>query len=83
MNFSMPVIQTKTKLTEELNKLGKKYSCWDRIIMTVNQTNNYGLSWWKPTWIIFFITQPSTRNFPARVVSRKLVLFLEMTCESY
>ncbi|MCL5244474.1 hypothetical protein M4I21_01560 [Cellulophaga sp. 20_2_10] len=41
---------------EELNKLGKKYSCWDRIIMTVNQTNNYGLSWWKPTWIIFFIT---------------------------
>lgn len=40
----------------ELKSQGKKYKCADRIIMTVNRLNNYGLSWEKPTLIIFFIT---------------------------
>lgn len=40
----------------ELRTKGKKYSRPDRTIMTVNMSNNYGLSWWKPTWIVFLIT---------------------------
>jgi hypothetical protein len=37
-------------------KLSDKYPWTERIIMLVNQSNNYGLSWWKPVWIIFLIT---------------------------
>ncbi|TGV03395.1 hypothetical protein [Flavivirga rizhaonensis] len=40
----------------ELKSSGKDYKPSDKIIMTVSQTNNFGLSWWKPTWIIFLIT---------------------------
>jgi hypothetical protein len=40
----------------ELKAKGKNYNWKDRLIMTVNMSNNYGLSWWKPTWIVFFIT---------------------------
>lgn len=40
----------------ELKSSGKHYKPSDRVIMTVDQTNNYGLSWWKPTWIVFLIT---------------------------
>lgn len=40
----------------ELKSSGKGYKLGDKVIMTVSQTNNYGLSWWKPTWIIFLIT---------------------------
>ncbi len=39
----------------ELKKRGR-YSCPDRVIMCVSMSNNYGLSWWKPTWIIALIT---------------------------
>lgn len=37
-------------------KEGGKYKLSDKAIMTVNQTNNYGLSWWKPVWIICLLT---------------------------
>jgi hypothetical protein len=40
----------------EMNTKGNKYSLPDRAIMSVNMSNNYGLSWWKPTWIILLIT---------------------------
>lgn len=40
----------------ELNTKGNKYSLSDRAIMSVNMSNNYGLSWLKPTWIILLIT---------------------------
>ena len=40
----------------ELKNSGKTYRWTDKLIMAVNRSNNYGLSWWKPTWIIFFIT---------------------------
>lgn len=40
----------------ELKTSGKNYKCSDKVIMTVSRTNNFGLSWWKPTWIIFLIT---------------------------
>lgn len=40
----------------ELKTKVRKYSYPDRAIMTVSMSNNYGLSWWKPTWIIFLIT---------------------------
>lgn len=39
----------------ELKKSGS-YKGGDRVIMLVNMTNNYGLNWWKPTWIILLIT---------------------------
>lgn len=39
----------------ELN-LSDHYPWSERIIMMVNKSNNYGLSWWKPVWIIFLIT---------------------------
>lgn len=34
----------------------KNYSCGDRIIMTVNQTNDYGVNWTKPFLLIILIT---------------------------
>jgi hypothetical protein len=40
----------------ELKNSGKSYKASDKLIMTVSQTNNYGLSWRKPVWIIFLIT---------------------------
>ena len=40
----------------ELRTKGKSYSIYDRIIMSVNMSNDYGLSWWKPVLIIFFTT---------------------------
>ncbi|RZS93864.1 hypothetical protein [Aquimarina brevivitae] len=39
-----------------IDKEGGKYSLPDKIIMKVNQTNNYGLSWWKPVWITLLLT---------------------------
>jgi len=40
----------------ELKQSGNKYSYQDRIIMTVNQSNNYGINWIKPTLITLLIT---------------------------
>ncbi|WP_024742388.1 hypothetical protein [Tenacibaculum maritimum] len=40
---------------EEL-KSSKNYSCSDRIIMTVNQTNGYGINWLKSLSLILLIT---------------------------
>jgi len=40
----------------ELKSSGKNYKRSDKVIMTVSRTNNFGLSWWKPTWIIILIT---------------------------
>lgn len=37
-------------------KKSNSYKSGDKLIMSVSQTNNYGISWWKPTWIIFLIT---------------------------
>jgi len=28
----------------------------DRVILWLSQSNNFGISWWKPTWILFFVT---------------------------
>ena len=40
---------------EEL-KSSNNYGLNDKLIMTVNRTNNYGLDWFKPLWIIALIT---------------------------
>ncbi|UKM65466.1 hypothetical protein GSB9_02035 [Flavobacteriaceae bacterium GSB9] len=40
----------------ELKEYGENYKWTDKVIMTVSRTNNYGLSWWKPLWIISLIT---------------------------
>lgn len=40
---------------EEL-KSSNNYGRNDKLIMTVNRTNNYGLDWFKPLWIIGLIT---------------------------
>ncbi len=40
---------------EELT-VSKTKSFGDKIIMSVSRTNNYGLSWLKPTWLIIRIT---------------------------
>ncbi|WP_147676289.1 hypothetical protein [Algibacter pacificus] len=37
-------------------KSGENYSIEDKLIMTVSRTNNFGLSWGKPTCVIFIIT---------------------------
>jgi hypothetical protein len=37
-------------------KKSKKYGLQDRIIMTVNQTNNYGMNWLKPLTLILLST---------------------------
>ncbi|MFD2827104.1 hypothetical protein ACFSYG_11515 [Leeuwenhoekiella polynyae] len=37
-------------------KSSKIYGYNDRLIMTVNMTNNYGLDWFKPFWIVSLIT---------------------------
>tara|TARA_B100002049_G_scaffold91268_1_gene67259 strand:- start:3778 stop:5514 length:1737 start_codon:yes stop_codon:yes gene_type:complete len=37
-------------------KSSESYGGNDRLIMTVNWTNNYGLNWFKPLWIIGLIT---------------------------
>ncbi|WP_026838200.1 hypothetical protein [Gillisia sp. JM1] len=37
-------------------KLSDKYPLSERMVMMVNQSNDYGLNWWKPVWIIFLIT---------------------------
>ena len=37
-------------------KSSSKYRWTDRIIMSVSRTNNFGMSWWKPTKIIFLLT---------------------------
>ena len=37
-------------------KSSESYGSNDRLIMTVNRTNNYGLDWFKPLWIIALIT---------------------------
>ena len=40
---------------ELYSKDGYKWS-EDWAIMGISKTNNFGMSWWKPTWIIFLIT---------------------------
>lgn len=40
---------------DQLNN-SKDYKWTDRLIMITNQLNNYGLSWWKPLWILFLVT---------------------------
>lgn len=40
----------------ELKNSGNNYKPSDKVIMIVSRTNNFGLSWWKPTWIIILIT---------------------------
>ncbi|WP_306568657.1 hypothetical protein, partial [Flavobacterium lindanitolerans] len=42
-------------MRDELNN-SKKYNWDERLIMTVSQSNDYGLSWSKPVGIVFFIT---------------------------
>lgn len=37
-------------------KKGKNYSFWDRVIMTVNMSNDYGLNWTKPTLIMIGVS---------------------------
>lgn len=37
-------------------KNSKKYDWTDRIIMSVSQSNDYGLNWSKPVIIVFFVT---------------------------
>lgn len=41
---------------EKIKLQASKYSVSDRLVMTVNQINDYGLNWWKPLWMIFVIT---------------------------
>lgn len=42
-------------LRDEFKK-STKYSCGERLIMTVSQTNDYGLNWLKPVWIVILTT---------------------------
>lgn len=44
------------KQNGKTTKPDRNYKWTDKLIMTVNQTNNYGLSWWKPVWIAALIT---------------------------
>lgn len=37
-------------------KLSDNYPLSERMVMLVNQSNDYGLNWWKPVWIIILIT---------------------------
>lgn len=42
-------------LRDEFKK-AQKYKWSERIIMSVSQSNDYGLNWIKPVWIVFLIT---------------------------
>ena len=49
-------IEYKQEKKSKLPIVASKYTNSDRTIMTVNKLNDYGLNWWKPLWIVFFIT---------------------------
>ncbi|TAE07781.1 MAG: hypothetical protein EAZ95_18005, partial [Bacteroidetes bacterium] len=44
------------RVYKESLKIDKKASQNDRWILWISQSNNFGLSWWKPTWVLLLCT---------------------------